>query len=156
MKLYEIVESYQQILDLDLDKDQFAEVLESFNISLKEKAINIAKVKANKQSDIDSLDIEIKRLKARQNAIKKGVDKLEEYLLDAMVNTNTKKIESDLFTISLRKSERVIVEEGKVPTKFKKQQVVVTVDKKAIKKAIKNGESVKGASIEEHQNLQIK
>ena len=156
MKLYEIVENYQQIMDLDLDKDQLAEVLESFNISLKEKAINIAKVKVNKQSDVDSLDVEIKRLKARQNAIKKGIGMLDEYLLDAMVSTGTKKIESDLFTISLRKSERVIVEEGKVPAKFKKQQVIVTVDKKGIKEAIKSGKSVKGASIEEHQNLQIK
>ena len=156
MKLYEIVESYHQIIDMDLDQGQLAEILDSFSISLKEKAVNIVKIHQNKQSDIDSINIEIKRLKARQNAIEKGVKQLDEYLRLAMIDTNTKKIESDLFTISLRKSSRVIISDGEVDSKYKKQKVIVTVDKKKIKEDIKAGISVKGAIIQECQNLQIK
>jgi hypothetical protein len=155
MKLYEIVETYNKIIDMDLDQGQLAEILDSFSISLKEKAVNIVKIHQNKQSDIDSINIEIKRLKARQNAIEKGVKQLDEYLRLAMIDTNTKKIESDLFTISLRKSSRVIISDGEVDSKYKKQKVIVTVDKTLIKQDLKLGK-VKGAHLEEHHSLNIK
>lgn len=58
--------------------------------------------------------------------------------------------------VSWRKSVSVeIQDESRVPEDYKKEKVIVNIDKVSIKKALTGGEDVPGASLLEKQNVQI-
>jgi len=100
----------------------------------------------------------VKAEKERLDGIKKyaenAVARMEERLVDAMQLFGKPKVELDTMKLSLRKSERVVVDdEAKVPADCIK--VTTTVNKTDLKAHIKAGEDC-GAHLEENQSLQIK
>jgi len=160
MNLYEITREAQELAFL-LETDELTPELEAALLinqdQLQAKAGNYAKVIANIQSDSDSIDAEIKRLKAMKDTKDRSISRLKEALRDAMLVSGIDKIESSLFKLSLRRSEAVEVDVVEaLPNAFQNIKNVVTADKLAIKEAIKRGENVMGARIVENFNLQIK
>ena len=160
MNLYEITREAQELAFL-LESDELTPELEAALLinqdQLQAKAGNYAKVIANIQSDSDSIDAEIKRLKAMKDTKDRSISRLKEALRDAMLVSGIDKIESSLFKLSLRRSEAVEVDVVEaLPNAFQNVKNVVTADKLAIKEAIKRGENVMGARIVENFNLQIK
>ena len=160
MNLYEITREAQELAFL-LESDELTPELEAALLinqdQLQAKAGNYAKVIANIQSDSDSIDAEIKRLKAMKDTKDRSISRLKEALRDAMLVSGIDKIESSLFKLSLRRSEAVEVDVVEaLPNAFQNVKNVVTADKVAIKEAIKRGENVMGARIIENFNLQIK
>ena len=160
MNLYEITREAQELAFL-LETDELTPELEAALLinqdQLQAKAGNYAKVIANIQSDSDSIDAEIKRLKAMKDTKDRSISRLKEALRDAMLVSGIDKIESSLFKLSLRRSEAVEVDVVEaLPNAFQNVKNVVTADKVAIKEAIKRGENVMGARMIENFNLQIK
>lgn len=160
MNLYEITREAQELAFL-LETDELTPELEAALLinqdQLQVKAGNYAKVIANIQSDSDSIEAEIKRLKAMKDTKDRSISRLKEALRDAMLVSGIDKIESSLFKLSLRRSEAVEVDVVEaLPNAFQNVKNVVTADKVAIKEAIKRGENVMGARIIENYNLQIK
>ena len=156
MKLYEINETYQQLLDLELSDEDFKLALQSIEVELTDKATNIGYIMQNMDSDVIALDNEIKRLQAKEQVINKRYDELKQYLSETMQNMGTKKIETPLFTFSLRKSEKMIIDDNTlIPAIYKESIVTEKIDKKALKNAYKE-ESLPGCHIEINQNLQVK
>ena len=160
MNLYEITREAQELAFL-LETDELTPELEAALLinqdQLQAKAGNYAKVIANIQSDSDSIDAEIKRLKAMKDTKDRSISRLKEALRDAMLVSGIDKIESSLFKLSLRRSEAVEVDVVEaLPNAFQNVKNVVTADKLAIKEAIKRGENVMGARIVENFNLQLK
>jgi hypothetical protein len=156
MKLYEINETYQQLLDLELSEEDFQLALQSLEVELTDKATNIGYIMQNMDSDVIALDTEIKRLQAKKQAIKGRYDGLKQYLSETMQNIGEKKIETPLFTFSLRKSEKMIIDDNTlIPAIYKESIVTEKIDKKALKKAYKE-ESLPGCHIEVNQNLQVR
>ena len=160
MNLYEITREAQELAFL-LETDELTPELEAALLinqdQLQVKAGNYAKVIANIQSDSDSIEAEIKRLKAMKETKDRSISRLKEALRDAMLVSGIDKIESSLFKLSLRRSEAVEVDVVEaLPNAFQNVKNVVTADKIAIKEAIKRGEFVMGARIIENFNLQIK
>jgi hypothetical protein len=91
--------------------------------------------------------------KAKENAI----DRMKESVLNAMNIYGIEKVSTPTLSISIRKSESInIVNEDQVSDAFKKEKVTISIDKVAIKNAIKAGQYVAGATLEVNQNLQIK
>jgi seryl-tRNA synthetase len=160
MNLYEITREAQELaflLESDESTPELEEALLINQDQLQAKAGNYAKVIANIQSDSDSIDAEIKRLKAMKDTKDRSISRLKEALRDAMLVSGIDKIESSLFKLSLRRSEAVEVDVVEaLPNSFQNIKNVVTADKLAIKEAIKRGENVMGARIIENFNLQIK
>ena len=100
----------------------------------------------------------IKAEKERLDGIKKycenTVARMEERLVAAMQTFDRPKVELDTMKLSLRRSERVVVDdEAKVPADCIK--VTTTVNKTDLKAHIKAGEDC-GAHLEENQSLIIK
>ena len=160
MNLYEITREAQELASL-LETEELTPELEEMLVinqeQLQAKAGNYAKVIANIQSDADSIDQEIKRLKAMKDSKDRAITRLKEALRHAMLVSAIDKIESPLFKLSLRRSEAVEVEVVEaLPSEFVNVKNVVTADKIAIKEAIKRGENVFGARIIENFNIQIK
>jgi len=107
--------------------------------------------------ELDAIDQEIKRLQAMKKAKENAIDRMKESVLNAMNIYGIEKVSTPTLSISIRKSESInIVNEDQVSDAFKKEKVTISIDKVAIKTAIKAGQYVAGATLEVNQNLQIK
>jgi hypothetical protein len=160
MRLYEITNEAQYLAAL-LETEELTPELEAELLinqeQLQTKAINYAKVISNYQGESDAIDAEIKRLKAMKESRDKKVTWLTDSLKKAMMVSGIEKIDSPLFKLSLRRSEAVEVEVPEaLPVDWQVRKVMITADKVAIKKAIKEGYAITGARLVENFNLQIK
>ena len=157
MKLYEVVELYNENEQEKTDRELYNDTKELIISELESKSSNMIKLIRDKESDIETILNEIKRLQELKKYKEKQNENLKKYIKWAMQETNQKKVETPLGIFSLRKSEKLnIVDEKNIPAKYIKIKQTETVDKISIKKDIKKGEIVSGAEIEINQNLQIK
>lgn len=100
----------------------------------------------------------IKQEKARLDGLKKyaenAIERMEERLVGAMQQFDKTKVEMDTIKLSLRRSERVVVDdEAKVPADC--WEYKPSIKKADLKAHIKAGDDC-GAHMEENQSLQIK
>ena len=156
MLLYEINQAYQELLNLELEQEDFELALNSINMELESKAENIGYVLQELKGNVNTLDNEIKRLQAKKQALNNKIDTLTNYLSTNMLQMDVKKIDTPLFTFSFRKSESIVIDDNTlVPAIYKESVVTEKIDKRALKKAFKE-ESIPGCHIEVKQNLQLK
>lgn len=124
---------------------------------LQHKAANYGYVIKSLDEDLTAIDEEIKRLQGLKKVKSNAIDRLKDAVKSAMEIYGIEKVETPTLKLSFRKSETVeIVNESQIPSEFKTSKVVESIDKVAIKKAIKEGQTVTGAIIQENNNLQIK
>jgi len=122
---------------------------------LEAKGINYALVIRECEATVTAIDTEIERLTKLKSKPQNLAKKLKENISTAMKEFDCEKIESDLVKLSFRKSEAVeVFDESLLVEKYYKYSP--SIDKTAIKTAIKAGEDVQGARIVTNQNLQIK
>ena len=147
MKLHEMSKDYIGFLESDLKGDDLTECLDSIEDAIDEKASNIVKLVASLDVDVSGLDTEIKRLQARKKAITNNQERLREYLRYNMEVTGITKIKHTLFNITLGKPTVTaeIVDIDFLPDNYVNTEVVIKADKKAILKALKDGEDIPGA-----------
>lgn len=147
MKLHEMSKDYIGILESDMQGDQLTECLDSIGDSFDEKANNIVKLVSSLSVDVDGIDKELKRLQAMKKAITSNQDRLKEYLRYNMEVTGINKIKHSLFSITLGKPTITaeVVDIDFLPDNFVSTDVVMKADKKAILKALKEGEDIPGA-----------
>lgn len=105
MNLYELSQEYLDTMELLADADYIPDkeietALSPFKDSIETKAVNIVKFCKNNESDIEGLDLEIKRLQGKKKVLKGKVTRLKEYLRDNMERTKINKIQCELFTIT--------------------------------------------------------
>ena len=95
-----------------------------------------------------ALDMEINRLTAKKKANKNLQNRLQQYIKESMEKANKKKLEFDTFTVALclNPPSVEIMDEKAIPSRFltiiPEQKIA---DKKAILEALKKGEKVNGA-----------
>lgn len=125
--------------------------------ALEAKVVNYGWATKFLQADTDIISAEIKRLQEKKKAKEKTIERLKETAAQAMMLFGKTKIDTPTLTVSLRKSESVVVEnESLLPLEYLVEKVTVSADKAAIKQALKSGIELEGASIQEKQNLQLK
>jgi hypothetical protein len=156
--LFEITADLKNII-VQLEDGECTEELEqALMISHQE-----LKIKGNRYIfAIENLKYDIAKAKALEEQAKvyrtrkeKVIEKLENSLLDAVKMFG--KFEAGVYTVSTRKSESVIIENlDKLPNSYKVVKISEQPDKAKIKTAIKNGEEVPGATIQETTNLSIR
>jgi len=157
LSLYELTEAYYDLINMDLEPEDLVTALNSIEGDIKQKANNIGKVINSLASEQLVYENEIKRLQGKLKASKTKETNVKQYLSDSMKNLNLDKIQSELFKFSFRKSESVVIEQqSEIPEEFVNFKEVATVDKKELKKWLKDGHTCIGAKVEVKQNLQIK
>lgn len=157
-KIYEDLDNGNGI---DLETGEIKpEIMQQLSISrneLETKAVDYGYVIKAFDDEIDIIDREIERLEERKAYVKKNKERMKTIVSSAMEEFGINKIKSETLQLSFRKSESVdVFDESLVDDKFKKVKTEISLDKTAIKNAIKNGEDVQGAKIVEKNNLQIK
>lgn len=157
-KIYEDLDNGNGI---DLETGEIKpEIMQQLSISrneLETKAVDYGYVIKAFDDEIDIIEREIERLEERKAYVKKNKERMKTIVGSAMEEFGINKIKSETLQLSFRKSESVeVFDESLVDDKFKKVKTEISLDKTAIKNAIKNGEDVQGAKIVEKNNLQIK
>lgn len=160
MNLYTLTTEAKMIAS-QLEEGELTAELEAMLVinqeHLQEKSINYTKVIKNLEADSGAIDAEIKRLKAMKDAKDKAIDRMKLAVRDAMLVSGIDKIETNLFKLSLRRSEAVeVVNVDQLPLNLVTVKKTVSADKVKIKEAIKNGVTVEGAVLLENFTLQIK
>jgi hypothetical protein len=124
---------------------------------LEQKARGYGFVVKQLESEVLIIDAEIKRLGELRKARLKTIERLETTVSNAMQLYQIQKLETPTLKITFRKSESVEIDnEAEIPKQFIKAKTTYTIDKVAIKEAIKKGELISGARLQVNQNIQIK
>lgn len=160
MTLYEINGSIINLMESCIDPEtgevtsDFEKRLADLTLDREQKLDNTMAYIKNLEAEAKAFNEEIKRLKDLESKAKNRSEHLKAYLSMNMEQGET--FTSSRGKISWRKSERVIADVDKIPEQFKRRIEEVKPDLVGIKKAIKAGEEVSGAFIEERHNIQIK
>lgn len=166
MKLYQVTDNYNNLLEL-LTSPELAEnpdvigALEAIEDEFNNKAVNTVKAIKMVESDIDTIDGEIKRLQAMKKVRQNALDSVKDYLKRNMAATGIFKIESPLFKIgySERKNAAVELDETLFLANNLNEDLVsvkITPSKTAIKKALEAGGQIIGARLVDSQVLTIR
>lgn len=156
-KLYELTGQLKELENMDGDEDfsiAIRDTIEAIEGEFNDKALAVSRIALNFDSDIEALDVEIKRLQDRKAAMKNRRENLIEYLRYNMEAAGINKITCPLFTITLAKGRDVVVvdDDERIPDEFMRVKTTVEPDKAGILAALKNGTEIVGAHIEKSKS----
>lgn len=164
MSIYNEVLALQNAIDDALTPDENGNINEeALNILLetKEYAVSdgmerLAKVRANKLSDLDGMRAEYKRMAERIRVAENNLTSFENRILNLLKLSGKDKISAGTFTIGTRNSTSVyVVPDFNIP-EYMRVKTVSEPDKTAIKDALKNGVQIDGAYLTTKENLSIR
>lgn len=127
MTLYDLADVYRQFLwameEDELDEDAIKDTLEALDGAFEDKADNYAVIMQTLQNDVDAIDKEMARLKARRDALKNNKERLKEYLENAMRQIGKTKFKTQRFSFGIQKNGGklpvIIDNENALPERFK-------------------------------------
>lgn len=156
--LFEMAPEFKFLYDLlekeEIDIKTFEDSLESLEIDKKiEGCVYIQK---QLESDVEAFKRERDRLDERMRTIKNNAQRVKDNLLDFINYTGLKRLDVGTFRLRVGKSiKTVVTDEEKIPSEFLVPQKP-KVNVEAIRKRLKSGEKVQGASLVESEFLTIK
>lgn len=161
MNLYEINKEILDLIDNCVDREtgeiaiDANERLDGLLKDKNQKIINTAKFIKNRLAFVEMMKQEVKHLQARVKSEESRMEWLETYAKNYMVHGE--KYEDPQVSVSLRKSSRVdVLNMDLIPQEFKRVNIEVSADKKAIGDAIKSGKEISGAIVADAYSIQIK
>ena len=150
-----IVEQIQDLLadGIDSNDERVQELLEKMVENEDEwenKAVNVAKFLNQIALDVSQIDSEIERLTKKKKSLSNAHSSLHDLLLWQMQNFGKEEIKNALISIKVLENpvSVVVKNEDAVPAQFKTEKITVTVNKNAIKLAMKENTDLKIDGIE--------
>lgn len=162
MKLYEISNEFQKIVDLiencDEMSDELIKQLNEVSDNASAKVINVAAYIKNLEADSISMDIYINNMQDRQMKVQKKIDSLKEYLKYNMDILGLKKVESPEFGVSLRDNQYSLelFDQSIIPKEYIKVKETSSISRSDIIKDLKIGCNVPGARFVTTKSVLIK
>lgn len=157
MKLYEIDEQIEQLINRETGEIEDFEAFQNLQMEREQKIENIALWIKNLDAEASAVNTEKQKLAERETVLKNKVKRLKEYLSVILAGD---KFTTARVAVNYRKSTAVTVKDGFLEwAKANAQQFVKAkydVDKTAIKDALNSGQAVEGAELVYKQNIQIK
>lgn len=151
--LYEINQGILECIDAETGEIIDLDRLQALQIEREQKLENVALWYKNLISDAAQYKAEKDSFAEKERIAKNKAESLKKYLDEALAGNPYK---TTRVSVSYRKSESVVVDDVyKIPEHYLKYSEP-TADKTAIKSAIKAGEEIAGAHIEQKQNISIK
>ena len=161
--LYEITNGLQILQEKDIEEmsdEERQKLWEELEGLLVQKSGSVIKFIQNLQGSIDAIKNEEKRLKEARQYLENRQKNFQEYVVACMHEIGAKEIITDSGILRTRNNPLSveIVDEDKVPNKYKKQVVETKIDKNMIKSDFKEtGEIIEGVRfITNKKSLNIK
>ena len=165
MKLYEIANDYlalvQAVEDEEIPEEAISDTLEAIEGEIEVKADNIACLLKELDADCAAIRAEELKLAARRKAKERVYERIKQYLSAELLRVGAVKMETARNKISFRKSESVDVSDDFIAWAVDNRADLLTyaeptANKTEIKKALKAGAEIVGATLVTKQNIQIK
>lgn len=157
MKLYEIKEAYQQILEMDLQQEEMEKYLQIAQGDLEEKFQNIGLVYKTLSAEAEAIKQEEKKLSQRRKALENKAENLKKWLYSEMAQMDISKISKPNIVLSIAKNPpKLVCDESLVPSEYKVSETVIAIDKSKIKNDLKQGFKIAGAILIQETSLMIK
>ena len=162
MKIYEIPGALRNLLDrLDVDPDTgevdgdalvaYAEYQGQAAEKLEGTACYVRELEA----EAEAIKAEEDRLAKRRKALEGKAARLKAYMMPALEAMGGK-VKGVMASLRISRTQAVYVFDlDALPDAFKRVNTTVTPDKVALKKALKDGETIPGAALEERQSVVI-
>ena len=164
MNLYELNQNFNNLIEVlentedENIKELIKKSMDQLTLETNEKIENIIKYIKNLEAEAEALEKESKRLNDRKIKTLKKVDNLKGYLKDFTSSLESKKYNTGIFNISIRKNAAAIIIENDflVPDEFCKTEIIRKVDKIALKEKLKAGEVIEGVKLQQSESIIIK
>lgn len=146
--------------DPDVDAQALKDTMDAVEGEFEIKAEGCAKVNKQLELQAELIDVEIKRLTKRKQAMKNNAARIKTYLEQAMIATGKTKFKTELFSFGIQKNPAKLVladdiDFEKVPAEF----LVFndpSIDKDSVKDAIKKGADFEWAQLVQEESLRIR
>lgn len=159
MKLFELTQSYQQVLEIaeQLDAETLKDTLDSINDAVEQKVENTAFVVKQLEANISVIDEEIKRLQAMKGTQTNNIKSLKLYLQESMEKVGLDKVQGKLIKIAIQNNPQgvEVLNENVIPKNYFVEQKP-KLDKRAILADLKSGAQVEGVEIKQSRSLRIR
>ena len=162
MKIYEIPSTLRDLLDrLDADPDTgevdgdalaaYAEYQGAATEKLEATACYVRELEA----EAEAIKAEEDRLAKRRKALEGKAARLKTYLMPALEAVGGK-VKGVMASLRISRTQAVkVLDLEALPEAFRRIKTTIDPDKTAIKKALKSGEDIPGAVLEERQSVVI-
>lgn len=162
MKIYEIPSTLRDLLDrLDADPDtgevdgEAIAAYAEYNAAAAEKLEGTACYVRELKAEADAIKAEEERLAKRRKALENKSERLKNYMQPALEAMGGK-VKGVMASVRIGKSQAVTVFDlDALPDAFKRVVTKVDPDKVALKKALKAGEDIPGAALEDRHSVVI-
>lgn len=159
MKLFELTQSYQQVLEIaeQLDAETLKDTLDSINDAVEQKVENTAFVVKQLEANVSVIDEEIKRLQAMKGTQTNNIKSLKLYLQESMEKVGLDKVQGKLIKIAIQNNPQSVevLNENVIPKNYFVEQKP-KLDKKALLTDLKGGVQVEGVEIKQTRSLRIR
>lgn len=157
--LRELTAEFEAVLALALEDDDGEELagrLAEIDMAIEDKADNYAVIIADLNAQEAKLKTEIDRLTKRRQTLRNNADRMKQSLQQAMETVGKEKMNTDYYSYTIQKNppKLVLDDEEIVPEDY-----FVTkreLDKALLKDALKAGQEVRGAHLEQTESLRIR
>jgi hypothetical protein len=162
MRLWEIVDGVQHLLELSVDADGVISegglvALDELEMTLESKLVNTALFLKGVEAERDAVAKAAKELTDRAAIHTRQADRLRKYLADNMERAGHEGLSDPRVKLGWRSSTAVELDEDAVDSlDFEFVQVKRTPDRKAIREALESHQEVKGARLVQRRHLQVK
>lgn len=159
MKLYELTENYQQVLEIaeQLDAETLKDTLDSINDEIEMKVESTAFVIKTLDSNITTIDTEIKRLSAMKSAQTNNVKNLKLYIQESMEKVGLDKVKGKMIKVAIQNNPPSLKLENE--TLVPKEYFVIQepkLDKKRLMKDVKEGLEIEGVELQQTRSIRIR
>lgn len=166
MTLYEIDKNIEMAIDALLDSvdeetgevnEEMANAVDELKVARKEKLEGIGCYIKNLFAEVEAIKEEADNLRKRAKVMENRAERLREYVANSLLASHETKFEGVRVAYSFRRSESVeVLDLEKVPSEYLKTKTEVSADKVAIKKVLKEGNTIDGCALVIKQNLLVK
>lgn len=160
MNLFELTENYVKFFTMLEEADEITEELEemanNLNIAIEEKSDNYVKMIKNLDADVEAYKNQEKQFNKKRKTAENKISWLKKNLQASMEQTGRKRVETELFTISIQKNTPSldITSEDNIGDEYYK--VERTLNKRDLLNDIKEGLIIDGVGIKQTESLRIR
>lgn len=160
LTLYAITEQYQRLQEMletgEVDEQAIKDTLASVEGDLTVKVDNCAAVMRSLELEADAFRYEEVRLAERRKSIEANRERLRRYVQFELESVKVDKVKGSRFyvTIQTNPPKLFVDDETKLPEDFWVE--TRAVDKAAVSAALKAGQEVPGAHLEQGRSLRVK